>query len=195
MLIDASGEIADAWTEVADGEDIPWHGPVVVPLPRLEEALSLRAATGLAIPNDTDPRALKPCLSRIGLIVIDFPSFTDGRGFSLAACLREFGYEGRLRARGPIIADQFAYLLACGFDEADVPAEIALRQPAEQWVAQLSKITLGYQRGRPIRRSIPDARMPPRSGRADPPAPERTAMPGRRAARRRVSKRGPAPSA
>ena len=31
----------------------------------------------------------------------------DGRGFSIGARLRAMGYVGRLRAAGPLIADQF----------------------------------------------------------------------------------------
>ena len=127
----------------------PGTGPIIVPLDRLEETLAARAATGLAIPNNADLEALRPHLPRLGLIAVEFPSFADGRGFSIARRLRDMGYEGRLRATGPVIADQFAYLLDCGFDEVAVPQEVAERQPADQWLAQLGRMSLGYQRGRP----------------------------------------------
>ena len=132
MLLDRTGEIAETWTWVPDHAEIPWHGPVIVPFPRLAEALEARAAAGVHLPNDTDPRELTDMLPRLGLIAVDFPSFADGRGFSIAKCLRDNGYEGRLRAVGPVIADQFAYLLACGFDEVEVPEDVALRQPVHQ---------------------------------------------------------------
>ena len=160
MLLDASGEIADGW--LAAGEDaIPAQGLVVVPLARLEEALALRTAVGVLIPNDTDLETLKPVLPRLGLIAVDFPSFTDGRGFSIATRLRDMGFQGRLRAHGPVIADQFAYLLACGFDEVRVADAVAARQPAAEWTAQLSKISHVYQRGRPGPASILDRRRAP----------------------------------
>lgn len=162
MLIDATGAIADDWTALGDGP-IPWHGPVIVPLARLDEALSVRAATGVAIPNDADPTTLKPHFPRLGLIAVQFPGFADGRGFSIAARLRRLGYEGRLRAKGPVIADQFAFLLACGFDEVEVDPEVAARQPADQWLAQLGRISHVYQRGRPGLRSILDQRRAARS--------------------------------
>ncbi|MEM7743860.1 MAG: DUF934 domain-containing protein [Pseudomonadota bacterium] len=158
MLIDATGEIADGWAEIADDADIPWHGPIIVPFARLDEALTRRPSTGVALPNDTEIDAVVPYLPRLGLVAVDFPSFADGRGFSIGQALRDRRFEGRLRAVGPVIADQFAYLLACGFDEVKVPEHVALRQPVEQWMAQLSKVTLGYQRGRPVRGSILDQR-------------------------------------
>ena len=157
MLLERTGEIADAWAWVPDEAEIPWHGAIIVPFARLEEALGVRPSSGVHVPNDLDPASLAPHLARLGLISVDFPSFADGRGFSVAQRLREMGFEGRLRASGPVIADQFAFLLSCGFDEVAVPEDVALRQPVEQWMAQLSKISLGYQRGRPVR-SILDLR-------------------------------------
>ena len=113
---------------------------------------------GIDVTSDTDPDTLAPILHLPSAIRIDFPSFADGRGFSIAQRLRALGYQGRLRAHGPVIADQFAYLLACGFDEVAVPPAVAERQPAEQWTAQLTKISASYQRGRPGLSSILDQR-------------------------------------
>ncbi|MEM1299481.1 MAG: DUF934 domain-containing protein [Pseudomonadota bacterium] len=157
MLLDETGEIAETWERVPDEADIPAEGAIIVPLARLEEAMGGRPASGVAIPNDADVRELVPLFPRIGLIAVDFPSFADGRGFSLGQRLRDLGFKAGLRAEGPVIADQFAYLLACGFDQVDVSEDVALRQPVEQWLAQLGKISLGYQRGRPTQ-SIPDQR-------------------------------------
>jgi uncharacterized protein (DUF934 family) len=70
------------------------------------------------------------------LIGIDFPSFADGRGFTLARRLRELGYQGRLRATGRLIADQYAMARRVGFDEVQVAADIAARQPVDQWLAR-----------------------------------------------------------
>lgn len=161
MLLDGSGPIKEIWHRVEDDpvDTIPNAGLVIVPFARIEEALSKRTSTGVLVPNDFDPAHLKPWFPRLGLIAVDFPSFADGRGFSIAVRLRDLGYEGRLRAHGPVIADQFAYLLSCGFDEVCVPEKVAERQPVEQWTAQLSKISMGYQRGRPGPRSILDQRI------------------------------------
>ncbi len=43
------------------------------------------------------------------------------------------GYTGRLRAHGPVIADQYAMFRRIGFDEVEIPDEIAERQPQDQW--------------------------------------------------------------
>ena len=159
MLLDASGEIDDRWPAVPDHEPLPVTGRALVPLVRLPEALKLDGlAVGVDMPNNTDARRLAPHFDRLELVSVEFPAFNDGRGFSIATVLREQGFRGRLRAAGPVIADQFAYLLACGYDEVQVPDNVALRQPVEQWLAQLSRVTLAYQRGRPVRASILDQR-------------------------------------
>lgn len=84
---------------------------------------------------DTDPETLVDHLHR-KLIAIDFPAFSDGRGFSIARYLREMGYQGRLRAVGRLIADQYAMARRVGFDEVEVAADIAARQPEDQWLAR-----------------------------------------------------------
>jgi len=51
------------------------------------------------------------------LIAIDFPQFTDGRGYSTARLLRErHRYAGELRAVGDVLRDQLYLLAECGFD-------------------------------------------------------------------------------
>lgn len=55
------------------------------------------------------------------LIAVNFPMFTDGRGFSTARLLRErYRYRGELRAVGYVIQDQLFYLKRCGFDAFDL---------------------------------------------------------------------------
>lgn len=48
-------------------------------------------------------------------LAIRFPKFTDGRGFSLAARLREAGYQGELHAMGGIFPDLVFQLRRVGF--------------------------------------------------------------------------------
>jgi uncharacterized protein (DUF934 family) len=84
---------------------------------------------------DTDPVTLADQMHH-PLIGIDFPSFADGRGFTLARRLRELGYQGKLRATGRLIADQYAMARRVGFDEVQVAADIAARQPQEQWLSR-----------------------------------------------------------
>ncbi len=56
----------------------------------------------------TIPAGCRSRLGEIDLIRVAFPSFADGRGFTIARRLRLMGYQGRLRAAGHVIADQYA---------------------------------------------------------------------------------------
>jgi uncharacterized protein (DUF934 family) len=76
---------------------------------------------------------------------IEFPTYADGRGFTLAKRLRLLGFAGRLRAIGPLIPDQFAESLDVGFDEIEISDAQLKRQPAEQWFAALTVFSKTYQ--------------------------------------------------
>ena len=55
------------------------------------------------------------------LIAVNFPAFTDGRGFSIGRLLRErYSFNGQLRAIGNPIQDQLFYLKRCGFKSFDL---------------------------------------------------------------------------
>lgn len=82
---------------------------------------------------DADPDAL-PVPDKDTLVRIAFPAASDGRGFTLARLLRLRGYIGRLRAAGHVIADQYAMARRAGFDEVEIDAALAARQPADQWL-------------------------------------------------------------
>jgi uncharacterized protein (DUF934 family) len=68
-----------------------------------------------------------------GLIRVTFGAFNDGRGFTIARRLRSRGFAGRLRAAGPVIADQYTMIRRAGFDEVEIPDALAARQPEDQW--------------------------------------------------------------
>jgi len=77
-----------------------------------------------------------------GPIAISFPTFADGRGFSLARLLRErHGFKGELRAIGHLIPDQGQFLLRSGFDTV----EIADPDTAHVWKFSLERIGRNYQ--------------------------------------------------
>jgi uncharacterized protein (DUF934 family) len=99
----------------------------------LAEFDSAAPGTALDLVNSDDPARLSNRLADIPLIRIAFPAFNDGRGFTLARRLRTMGYTGRLRAAGPVIADQYAMVRRTGFDEVEIPDELAARQPEDQW--------------------------------------------------------------
>lgn len=84
-------------------------------------------------------------LHKIALIRIRFGSFADGRGFTVARRLRAMGYRGRLRAAGPVLADQYAMARRAGFDEVELAPQIAARQPEAQWLARADWRAGDYQ--------------------------------------------------
>ena len=88
----------------------------------------------LDLPPETAPDALSAHLGA-PLIRVGFPSSADGRGFTLARLLRLRGYRGRLRARG-LIAPQYAMARRAGFDEVEIDAVTARRQPERHWVSR-----------------------------------------------------------
>jgi len=155
-LRDDTGPLNDRWTRVEPGAALP-EAPIMT-LEDAEAREALPDTFGLHVGNDVDLDTLAAWLDRAALISVDFPSFADGRGFSIARSLRERGYLGRLRAFGPVIADQYAYLRACGFDEVETPEKVANRQPEAHWAEAQDRMTLRYQRGYPGPRNILEAR-------------------------------------
>lgn len=119
------------------GED--WNAPFVA----LADIAAHQGAVDLT--NTDDPEALRPHLDSLKLIRVAFPAFNDGRAFTIARRLRMMGYTGRLRALGPVIADQYAMTRRVGFDEVEIPDDLAARQPADQWAFRADWRAHDYQ--------------------------------------------------
>jgi uncharacterized protein (DUF934 family) len=124
-------------TDTGFGPD-DWTAPIAA----LEDA---RSGYGIDLPSTVDPAELAGRLPDIAMIRVDFPSSADGRGFSIARQLRLMGYEGRLRARGHILADQYAMARRCGFDEVEIDEALAARQPQDQWLFRANWRNHDYQ--------------------------------------------------
>jgi len=150
LLVGNDGERADIFTEVNEVADLSLaQGPILVPLEVIDTAIEDRRneRLGLTVANDAHICAIEPYLGALDLISVVFPSFSDGRGLSLAKKLRRAGFKGTLRASGPLIADQFAEALACGFDEVKLPDALAARQPLQQWLHAKGIVVNHYQSG------------------------------------------------
>lgn len=113
-------------------------------------------ASAVRIEPGDDALELLPHLARIRLVEVNFPVFGDGRGYSAARLLREYGYTGEIRAVGDVLIDQLAYLRRCGFDsfapqasldEADAQAAFArwdnVYQPAADPAVPIWKLRHG----------------------------------------------------
>ncbi|MEW2911683.1 DUF934 domain-containing protein [Leisingera sp. JC11] len=119
VIVTDTGFAADDWTGGFDGANV----------------LELASDANL---NDVS-------LDGVELVRVQFPSFADGRGFTLARQLRLKGFEGRLRAFGHVIADQYAMARRSGFDEVELSDDLAARQPEDQWLARANWKDHSYQ--------------------------------------------------
>jgi len=117
---------------VTDAGFVPedWTGPI----PPLAEAGP--DAPALEIDTATRAEVLAGRFETLRLVRIRVASFADGRAFTLARQLRRQGYAGRLRAAGPLIADQYPMARRAGFDEVEIDDAMAARQPEPHWRAQ-----------------------------------------------------------
>ena len=165
LLLDRSGTKTDVWTR-SEGAAIDNLSHALVDWEALPDALRQKARDqriGVSVPNHIRIAELKLVLRQLSLVSVAFPAFSDGRGFSLAKLIRNHGFTGTLRASGPLIADQFAYALSCGFDEIELPETSAARQPVDQWLSAAGRISHGYQRGYGDSRNILDQRRAARA--------------------------------
>ena len=121
VIVTDTGFGPDDWTEGFEGETV------------------------VDLEPDADLLPLRDRLSALEMVRIAFPSFADGRGFSLARRLRLAGYEGRLRAKGHVLADQYAMARRSGFDEVEIGEDLARRQPEDQWRARANWREHDYQ--------------------------------------------------
>ncbi|MEX0738442.1 MAG: DUF934 domain-containing protein [Pseudohongiella sp.] len=82
-----------------------------------EQLLARSGRTGVWLQSKETPADLAEDLSRLPLIALDFPAFSDGRAYSSARELRQnMGFEGEIRAIGDVLRDQLFYMARCGFN-------------------------------------------------------------------------------
>jgi uncharacterized protein (DUF934 family) len=130
QIIKGREVVADDWSvlRLAEGEtpetvEVP-AGKVILPLKVWQaqrESLLARAGAngqiGLWFASDELAHSVKDELGQFAVIAVDFPKFSDGRGYSIAYNLRKrLGYTGELRAIGDVLRDQLFQMNRCGFD-------------------------------------------------------------------------------
>jgi uncharacterized protein (DUF934 family) len=125
-IIKDKAVVADDWTvlQLAEGDTpetvaVP-GGKVIVPLKvwqAQQATLQGRSDIGVWIASDERPEVLKDEVQNFPVIAVDFPKFSDGRGYSIAYNLRaRLGYTGELRAIGDVLRDQLFYMQRVGFN-------------------------------------------------------------------------------
>jgi uncharacterized protein (DUF934 family) len=126
QIIKGHEVINDDWTvlrlvegDAPEAVEVP-AGRVIVPSTvwlAQREALSVRPELGIWLASDQLATSIQDDLAKFAVIAIDFPKFSDGRGYSIAFNLRKrLGYTGELRAIGDVLRDQLFQMQRCGFD-------------------------------------------------------------------------------
>ncbi|MRW86199.1 DUF934 domain-containing protein [Pseudoduganella sp. FT26W] len=142
LIIKGREVVADDWqvlrlAEPAEGA--PPHDPATVSVPAgkfivpqslwlvQRDVLAARSDAGeigVWIASDERPEAIKDDLSRFPVVAVDFPKFTDGRGYSIAYNLRtRLGWTGELRAIGDVLRDQLFSMQRVGFNAYSVRSD------------------------------------------------------------------------
>lgn len=127
-LIDNVPEVTDDNWEVLRATDELAHDNFagkIVPLPFFRDMpAGEHDVSAVWISPEDDFESLVGKLLQLKIIAVDFPSFRDGRGYSIATLLRtRYKWRGELRAIGDVLRDQLNYMRRCGFDAFAVRAD------------------------------------------------------------------------
>jgi uncharacterized protein (DUF934 family) len=138
--------VTDAYVPVADAEPLPANGNPIVSIERFQSErdalLARKGAFGVRLKSSDSPEALRADLSQIALVVIEFPTFRDGRAFSWARMLRtRLDFKGEIRAVGHFLYDQLAFMVRTGFDSFEVRQDFR----EEDFVRAMREISFFYQ--------------------------------------------------
>jgi uncharacterized protein (DUF934 family) len=139
--------VKDQWTYVDDETTLP-EGQVIVSLKRwIEERETLLSRTGhigLVLRSHENPEEIAKDSKFFQVIALDFPAFTDGRGYSYARLLRErYDFDGELRAIGNVLRDQVFLMHRCGFDAFEIKADD--QKSLQIWLDAQAEMSVFYQ--------------------------------------------------
>jgi uncharacterized protein (DUF934 family) len=145
------GQIVDDHWQVLRLEDLsPDSCPltpdsIIVPLSVWQAqyaTLSQRGNVGVWLASSERAESLKADIPHLPIIAIDFPKFSDGRGYSIAYHLRaRLNYRGELRAIGDVLRDQLFYMQRVGFNAFAVRADRNIHDA----LAGLNDFSISYQ--------------------------------------------------
>ena len=137
--------VTDDFIAVADDAPLPPGKRVVVSWARYAadpaNVLAQVQSLGVRVPSDKLPKDI-PDLHKLALICIEFPRFTDGRGYSVARLLREREkFAGELRAVGWVLRDNLLNMERVGFNAFDLREG----KPLESAVQAFAELPTAYQ--------------------------------------------------
>ena len=133
--------------QVIDLSSVADSDHIILPFARWQENQPMvlgKENIGLWLDSDESAEPLASVCHDVPLIAINFPVFSDGRGYSYARTLRDhFAYRGEIRAIGDVLPDQMYFYQRCGFNSfllrSDVNPETAINC--------LNDFSLSYQAG------------------------------------------------
>jgi phosphoadenosine phosphosulfate reductase len=113
--------VADPFRPWAEGDDAATvrytHVPVAVFLANRDAILANPHPLGLLVSPGDKIEDVEKDLGRFASVAINFPAFTDGRGYSSARMISErYKYKGELRAVGDVLHDQIPLMRRCGIE-------------------------------------------------------------------------------
>jgi uncharacterized protein (DUF934 family) len=134
--------IEDAWHVVKDDEAAGAHAIVSLARWNSERAELLAGGpVGVVLRSSESPDDIAD-LHDAPLIAIDFPVFTDGRGYSSSRMLRSrLGYKGELRAIGDVMRDEMFLMRRVGIDSFAVKAS----KDIEKAISAFDDFSVTYQ--------------------------------------------------
>lgn len=142
--------IQDDWVvfeRPAEGEslNLPNNQPALIPVDLWlagRDHYIGRRNIGVWFESDQEPETLGDLANELDVIAVNFPKFSDGRGYSIARLLRDrLGYRNELRAIGDVLLDQLQYMKRCGFNRFVLRAD----KNAEEAARCLNFFSQGYQ--------------------------------------------------
>jgi uncharacterized protein (DUF934 family) len=135
--------IDDPWQRLAETQELPQAGLLLLTIEQWRKFAPLDQGANIAYGLMLEPGAavedFADVYKSLKLVAINFPKFTDGRGYSMGRRIRQrFGYTGEMRATGDILFDQLQFLARCGFDAFEITDGPTLRLLHEGRTANVS---------------------------------------------------------
>jgi uncharacterized protein (DUF934 family) len=91
--------------------------------------------------GEDDLPSLLASANKLSMIAIEFETFADGRGFSMARMLRRDGYLGEIRAVGDVAMDRIDFMHRVGFNSFELRDD----QHAAQALTKLGEVSVHFQ--------------------------------------------------
>jgi uncharacterized protein (DUF934 family) len=115
------------WQAISTTDELTNTDYPIVSLELLELGLAANHPKSLGVTLNAGDSldALVNHLDRIGLILLNFASYRDGRPYSTARILRDrHGFKGEIRATGDILVDQLHFMVRSGIDGLELHSSV-----------------------------------------------------------------------